>query len=77
MGLYSQLLAKTAGIGDEQAELLLLAAPMHDVGKIGIPDSVLLKPGKLDAKEWAMMKHHPTIGARIIGEHPAALLKGA
>ncbi len=77
IGQYSQLLAVTAGLGDEQADLLLLAAPMHDVGKIGIPDCVLLKPGKLDVDEWAMMKQHPTIGAKIIGEHPAALLKMA
>ena len=42
------------------------AAPMHDVGKIGIPDNVLLKPGKLDPEEWELMKAHTTIGARIL-----------
>jgi putative two-component system response regulator len=50
---------------------------MHDVGKIGIPDAILLKPGKLDPEEWAVMRQHPTIGAQIIGEHPSGLLKTA
>ena len=50
---------------------------MHDVGKIGIPDRVLLKPGKLDEEEWAIMRQHPEIGFGIIGSHPSPLLRMA
>ena len=69
------LLALAAGIHDAEARILLDAAPMHDVGKIGIPDSILLKPGKLDAAEWKIMKSHTVVGAEIIGEHEAILLR--
>ncbi len=48
---------------------------MHDVGKIGIPDSVLLKPGPLDDGEWTVMRQHPAIGAEIIGEHDSGILQ--
>src|SRR5690606_15426337 len=54
---------------------LLHAAPMHDVGKIGIPDAILQKPGKLTADAWNIMRRHTVIGARIIGEHPSGLLR--
>ncbi|MDT0136698.1 two-component system response regulator [Acidovorax sp. PRC11] len=74
MSHYAQLLALAVGMGDAWAEDLLHAAPMHDVGKIGIPDAVLLKPGKLDAEEWAVMRRHPKIGAEIIGEHAGGVL---
>jgi putative two-component system response regulator len=67
-------LAIAAGFPAAQAELLELAAPMHDIGKIGIRDSILLKPGKLDEAEWAVMKTHTLIGAEIIGEHQSELL---
>ncbi|MES9964523.1 MAG: two-component system response regulator [Candidatus Sedimenticola sp. 20ELBAFRAG] len=69
MSNYSRLLAQAAGMDDTWVELLYNAAPMHDIGKIGIPDSILLKPGKLDAQEWETMKTHCDIGARIIGRH--------
>ncbi|MGB6007993.1 HD domain-containing phosphohydrolase [Castellaniella sp.] len=75
MSHYAWRLAREIGYSDEAADELLHAAPMHDVGKIGIPDGVLLKPGKLDAAEWAIMRQHPIIGARIIGEHPSGLLR--
>ena len=65
------------GLPAGEAELLLQASPMHDIGKIGIPDRVLLKPGKLDAEEWAIMRRHPEIGHGIIGSHPSALLQMA
>ena len=74
---YARRLALEIGYGEEAADELLHAAPMHDVGKIGIPDAILLKPGKLDPEEWAVMRQHPTIGAQIIGEHPSGLLKTA
>ncbi|MGY6417375.1 HD-GYP domain-containing protein, partial [Vibrio parahaemolyticus] len=69
MSHFSKLLALAAGHSTAWAEDLLNAAPMHDVGKIGIPDAVLRKPGPLDADEWATMRRHPEIGAEIIGEH--------
>lgn len=74
MSQYSRVIALSAGMSQEEGELLLQAAPMHDVGKIGIPDRILLKPGKLDAQEWEIMKTHTTIGAKIIGNHPSELL---
>lgn len=55
-------------------ELLFQAAPMHDIGKIGIPDCILLKKGKLDDDEWALMREHPKFGAEIIGQHESGLL---
>jgi putative two-component system response regulator len=69
------VLALAAGCSPAWAEDLLNAAPMHDVGKIGIPDAVLRKPGPLDAEEWVTMRRHPEIGAEIIGEHPAGVLQ--
>jgi putative two-component system response regulator len=77
MSRFSQLIALELGLPEGEAELLLQAAPMHDVGKIGIPDRVLLKPGKLDAEEWAIMRRHPEIGHGIIGTHRSPLLKMA
>lgn len=74
MSYYSQIIALAYGMDEVQAELLLNAAPMHDIGKIGIPDSVLLKPGKLDDAEWETMRRHPGIGAGIIGKHDSGLL---
>ena len=77
MSHYSRVLALAAGFSEAQAEELLNAAPMHDVGKIGIPDAVLRKPGKLDGEEWEVMKQHAQIGADIIGEHPSGLQRMA
>ena len=75
MSHFSKLLALAAGHSPAWAEDLLNAAPMHDVGKIGIPDAVLRKPGPLDADEWATMRRHPEIGAEIMGEHPSGVLQ--
>ena len=74
---FSRLLALAANFSEQAAENLFYAAPMHDVGKIGIPDRILLKPGPLDENEWKIMRKHPDIGAEIIGEHPSPLLKDA
>ncbi|MEW9796622.1 response regulator [Alteromonas sp. CYL-A6] len=74
MSHYSRILALGYGFSEEQAEILLHAAPMHDIGKIGIPDSIMLKPGKLTDDEFAVMKTHPQIGAEIIGECDSDLL---
>ena len=75
MSHFSKLLALAAGCSPAWAEDLLNAAPMHDVGKIGIPDAVLRKPGPLDADELATMRRHPEIGAEIMGEHPSGVLQ--
>lgn len=77
MSHYSRILARALGWSEADCDDLLNAAPMHDVGKIGIPDAVLRKPGKLDADEWAVMRQHVSIGANIIGEHPSGLLRMA
>jgi len=77
MSHYSQVLARAAGYSEAQAEELLHAAPMHDVGKIGIPDAILRKRGALDEDEWTVMRSHVLIGAKIIGEHPSGLLRTA
>ncbi|QCU89903.1 HD domain-containing phosphohydrolase [Thiomicrorhabdus sediminis] len=70
-------LAKSIGWDDYQCDLVLNASPMHDIGKIGIPDSVLLKPGKLDAEEWKIMQSHTTIGARMLEGDDSDLIKMA
>lgn len=62
----SKKLAKLIGLSDDEAELIKLAAPMHDVGKIGIPDTILLKPGKLTTEEYEVMKTHTTIGYELL-----------
>jgi putative two-component system response regulator len=77
MSKVSQLLALAAGFSENQAELLLNASPMHDIGKIGIPDRILTKPGPLTPDEWDVMKSHPLIGAEIIGQHDSPLIKMA
>ena len=66
MSHYSNLLALASGFDEDEAEELLIAAPMHDVGKIGIPDSILLKPGKLDDAEWDVMRAHTLMGAQML-----------
>lgn len=77
MSHYSRILALAAGFGANHAELLFNAAPMHDIGKIGTPDMVLLKPGKLDPEEWLLMQQHVVMGAEILGEHDSPLLQMA
>lgn len=73
----ARLIAKAYGLGREAVEVIFSTAPMHDVGKIGVPDHILLKPGALDEHEWNQMRLHPVIGARIIGKHNNLLLKTA
>ncbi|MEG3637828.1 HD domain-containing phosphohydrolase [Magnetococcus sp. PR-3] len=74
MSHYTRLMADSLNISDAWTDLVFNAAPMHDIGKIGIPDKVLLKPGKLDDEEWAIMRRHPEYGAAIIGEHDSELM---
>lgn len=77
MSHYAQILALAYGFTEQQAEDLLHAAPMHDIGKIGIADHILLKPGKLTVEEYQEMQKHPLIGAEIIGDCESALLQMA
>jgi HD-GYP domain-containing protein (c-di-GMP phosphodiesterase class II) len=66
--LMGQVLAEKYDLTDEYIEYLLLFAPLHDIGKVGIPDSVLLKPGKLDDDQWIIMEKHVEIGEKITGK---------
>lgn len=74
MSHYSRVVALAHGFSQAEAENLFNAAPMHDIGKIGIPDSIMLKPGKLTDEEFAIMKQHPEIGAEILGESDSDLI---
>jgi len=74
MSYFAQMLASAAGLDSDHANLIFQAAPMHDIGKIGIPDQILTKPGKLDLQEFEHMKLHPEIGSDIIGHHQSPLL---
>lgn len=71
---YCRLIGQAAGMNEEDVELLFTAAPMHDIGKIGIRDNVLLKPGKLDDNEFIIMRSHAPIGGEILGEHESGLM---
>src|SRR5690242_7063706 len=66
MSRYSRLIASAIGLEHDEAETIELAAPLHDIGKISIPDQILLKPGKLDEAEWQVMRRHPLIGHEIL-----------
>jgi putative two-component system response regulator len=73
VGSYSRAVAAAMGMPNSFLEMLLLAAPLHDIGKIGVPDSVLLKPGPLNDDEWAVMQRHCEIGECILREESKAV----
>jgi putative two-component system response regulator len=75
MSHFARIIALGYGFSHEEADNLFNAAPMHDIGKIGIPDSIMLKPGKLTQEEFAIMKTHPEIGAEILGESDSDLIE--
>ncbi|WP_051434756.1 HD-GYP domain-containing protein [Desulfonatronum lacustre] len=77
IGRYSAFLADKYGLSDHDTHILLNAAPMHDVGKIGIPDQILNKPARLTAEEFAVITTHTRIGARILGGSKARILQEA
>lgn len=77
MSEFSYYIALEYGLDVTQAELLKNVAPMHDIGKIGIPDSILRKPGKLNDAEWKIMTCHAEMGSEIIGNQNSDLLKHA
>ncbi len=74
---YSKLLAIKAGLSIESAELLKMASPMHDIGKVGIPDSILNKPGKLTVEEYAQMKTHADIGHDLLKKSSREILRAS
>ncbi len=74
---YAAEVARALGLAAEEVEILRYASPMHDIGKLGIPDKILQKPGKLDPDEWEIMKQHPLIGARIFQNSKSPLLRAA
>jgi len=74
---YSLVLAQLAGLKQKECELLRQASPMHDIGKVGIPDSILHKPGKLDEKEWKIMKTHSKLGYNMLKHSQRDILKTA
>jgi putative two-component system response regulator len=77
MSHYAHLLARAVGMSRADSELILQASPMHDVGKIGIPEHILCKPSALTPDEWAIMRKHPEMGAQIIGDHDSEVLQMA
>jgi putative two-component system response regulator len=66
MSQYSALIAEQMGFPKDYCEKIRLASPMHDIGKLGVPDAVLQKPGNLSQEEWAEIKKHPIYGAEIL-----------
>jgi putative two-component system response regulator len=77
MAHYSRHIARMMGLPIDQQELLLEAAPMHDIGKVGTPDLILLKPGKLTPEEFSIMKQHAVIGYEVLNASQSPLLKVA
>lgn len=77
VGNNATVLAHALGLEPEQVALIQRAAPLHDVGKIGVPDSILLKPGRLTPEEFEVIKQHTNIGARILAEGRSALVRMA
>jgi response regulator RpfG family c-di-GMP phosphodiesterase len=77
MAQVCYLLAQASGLPEDETAVLMHAAPMHDIGKIATPDSVLLKPGKLTPDEWEIMKQHPTVGMSILEGSSRPILKAA
>lgn len=75
IGRFSEIIARALKLSPGQVEIIRHAAPMHDVGKIGIPDAILLKPGRLTAEEWEIMKQHTVMGGRILHGSPSEVLQ--
>ena len=74
---YSKLLATLYGIDEEEAELIKMASPMHDIGKVGIPDSILKKPGSFNEEEWKIMQTHASLGYEMLKHSDRPILKAA
>jgi putative two-component system response regulator len=72
---YCRLLAEALHLTPSEVDTFFYASPMHDVGKVGVPESVLLKPGKLDSEEWDVMKQHTVIGSQILTGSSSELIQ--
>ena len=77
MAHFSAAIARRMGLDEETVELVLYASPMHDIGKIGIPDRILLKPGRLTEEEMAIMRRHTDLGAEILANSDSPLMQTA
>ena len=77
MSYYSRIIARSLGLSEEDSEVILFTSPMHDIGKLGVPDSVLLKPGKLEPEEWEEMKRHTIYGAEILKNSQHKIIRKA
>jgi cyclic di-GMP phosphodiesterase len=77
IGVGAELIARRLGLPDERCELIRVAAPLHDVGKIGIPDEILLKPGKLTEAEFERMQEHAEVGYRLLTGSGSPMLETA
>ena len=75
MAKYARLVAEDMGLSRDEAEVIELAAPMHDIGKIGIPDNILQKPSRLPPEEFEVMKRHTLIGYEILKDSPSEFLQ--
>jgi putative two-component system response regulator len=75
ISVYCRDLAQVMGMDQDFVDSIFIASPMHDIGKIGIPDSVLLKPGGFNPQEWAVMKSHSAMGAKILGNSKSPYLR--
>lgn len=74
---YSKLLATLYGLNEKECDILFTASPMHDIGKVGIPDAILNKAGKLDDDEWKIMRKHCVVGYNILKNSKREILKAA
>ena len=77
IGFYIEATGKAISLSDQDIETYKYASPMHDVGKIGIPDHILMKPGPLNESEWEIMKQHTIIGGKILSGSDSSILKTA
>lgn len=75
MARFARAIAEAMGVDETECESIELSAPMHDIGKIGIPDQILLKPGKLSVEEFEIIKQHTVIGYEILRDSPSKYLK--
>jgi len=74
---FSKIIAENLGLDDDFIEIIYQSSPLHDIGKIGIPDKILTKPGKLTADEWKIMKEHTTLGYNLLKDSKSEVIKTA
>lgn len=77
VAIFSKIIAETLSLNDDLVETIYRSSPLHDIGKIGIPDKILNKPGKLDSEEWEIMKEHTTLGFKLLKDSKSEIIKTA